>query len=192
MSNNIITSALSMASSHRPLTSAPTAQRLSLRRCSNSTNAGPSCAALASRASFSLSHSHNRPRPAPCSPAHTRPTTQLSSRIRLSPSKLPSAQNTLTGVWPLPSAAKASPAPLTTAITASTNRASRAPCSQCSMALSKPSRSASHRARFSMRAGKSPPVVRARRLASRSSNGPACASRRRTVSVSQRRCKGES
>ena len=42
-------------------------------------------------------------------------------------------------------------------------------------------------ARFCRRVDKSPAVVRARRLASRSSSGPACSSRRRTVSVNQRR-----
>jgi len=185
-----MTSAQSNASSHSPLTSTPTAQRLSFWRCNNSNNAGANCAALASRASFSLSHSHKRPRLALCSPANSRPSAQLINRIRFKPSRLPRAQNTFTGVKPLPSAAKASPAPLITATSASSTSAKRAPCSQRVRAAVSPSRSARCKARCWMRVDRSPPAVRARRLASKSSRAPACSSRRRTVSVSQSFCSG--
>ncbi|CRM90392.1 hypothetical protein [Pseudomonas sp. 22 E 5] len=182
--------ALSNASNHRLLTSTPTAQRLSFCRCSSSNSAGASWAALASRANFSLSHNHSRPRLALCSPANSRPNAQLISRIRFKPSRLPKAQNTFTGVRPLPSAANARPAPLMTATIASSTSARRAPCSQRVRATVSPSRSARCKARCWIRVGRSPPAVRARRLASRSSSGPACSSRRRTVSVSQSVCSG--
>ncbi len=182
--------ALSSASNHRLLTSTPTAQRLSFWRCNNSNKAGANCAALASRASFSLSHNHSRPRLALCSPANSKPKAQLINRIRFKPSRLPKAQNTFTGVRPLPKAAKASPAPLITATTASSTNAKRAPCSQRVRAAVSPSRSARCRARCWMRVARSPPAARASRLASRSSKGPACSSRRRTVSVSQSVCSG--
>ncbi len=179
-------SAVTIASSHRPCTSRPSSQRFRRWRCSSTSSAGARCAALASRAKRSLSHSQRRPSPAPCSPLRAKPMAQPSSINRFNPSRLPRAQNTLTGRCPSPRAASPNPDPLSTASTSKASSARRAPCFQWPRAVLMPSRSARNRARVSMRAARSPPAWRARRLASWSSRGPACSSRRRTASVSQR------
>ena len=181
-----VSKALDRVTSQNPLVSMPSAQRLSRWRCSTIINAGASCAACASRANFSLSHNHRRPS-APPPPANSKPSSQPSSIIKFSPSRLPSAQNTFTGRLPSPSAATASPAPLIIASNSMASNASRAPCIQCPSARNWPSRSASISARACRRSVKSPPAARTRRLASLSSSGPVCSSRRRIVSVSHRR-----
>ena len=82
----------------------------------------------------------------------------------------------------------AKPLPLRMASSTSNNPARRAPCNQCCSADTWPSRSPSDQARFWMRSASAPPLAWARRLASLSSSGPACSSRKRMVSLSQRRC----
>lgn len=179
-------SAVSRPSSQSPWTSAPRPQRASRRRPSRTNSAGARCAARASRASLPLSHSQSRPSAPAASPPASRPRAQPSRVSRCRPSRLASAQNTLTGRWPSPSAAKDSPAPLARASTSSRASASREPWRQVRWASSRPSRRPSQWARVRIRRGREPPWASAWRTASLSSSGPACSSRRRTASVSQR------
>ena len=58
---------------------------------------------------LSLSQSHSRPSAPLLSPVSSRPSSQPSRVSRFSPSRLPSAQNTLTGRCPSPSARRSQP-----------------------------------------------------------------------------------
>src|SRR5699024_739729 len=115
-----------------------------------------------------------------------------SKLIRIKPINTASAQKIIMEcVSPL-RAVLARAKPAMTALIISIHQTKLAPCSQCCIAVSKPSRLARNSPRACTRCDSEPWVLLATRHASLSSNRPVWASRKRTVSHSQRVCKGES